>query len=116
MKPKILLTVAGVLFLGMGVTGFFMTGDYDYFAYNGGVFALALGVLFLLARNAPASKTLDAILITGFLAGLGMGLNALYGQWSGNYMDTAVGYIPGLVWLGLAVWFFLVWRGNRSAA
>ena len=116
MKPKILLTVAGVLLPLMGVAVFFMTGGYDYFAYIGGVLALALGALFLLARNAPSSKALDAILITGCLAGLGMGLNALYGQWSGNYMDTAVGYISGLIWLGLAVWFFLVWRGNRSAA
>ena len=114
MKPKLLLMVAGVLFVLGGIAGFFMAGGYDYTAYGGAVAYLSLGVLFWLARDIPTSRALNAILTIGFIATLGGSLVALYGQYSGTYMDTAVGYIPGLLYLGLAVWFFLAGRANMS--
>ena len=116
MKPKLLLTVTGVLYLLSGLAGFFIVSGYDYNAYGAAVLGIAFGVLFWLARDLPASKALNAVLIAGLIATFGGSLVALYGQWSGTYMDTAVGYIPGLVWLGLAVWFFLVGRANMSTA
>ena len=115
MKPKLLLTVASVLYVLGGIAGFFIVSGYDYNAYGAAVLTIALGVLFWLARDIPASKALNAVMITGTIATLGGSLVALYGQYSGTYMDTAVGYIPGLVYLGLAVWFFLVGRANLSS-
>ncbi len=115
MKPKLLLTIASVLYILGGIAGFFMAGGYDYFAYGGAVAYLSLGVLFWLARDIPASKALNAVMVTGFIATLGGGIVGLYGQYSGTYMDTAVGYIPGLVYLGLAVWFFVAGRANMSS-
>jgi hypothetical protein len=114
MKQKLLLTVASVLFVLGGIAGFFMVGGYDYIAYGGAVAYLSLGVLFWLARDIPASKALNAVMVAGFIALLGGSLVALYGQYSGTYMDTTAGYIPGLVYLGMAVWFFLVGRANMS--
>lgn len=114
MKPSLMLTIAGVLFVLAGAAGFFMTGGYDYIAYGGSVMTIVLGGLFVSARNTPASKTLDAILIAGCLACLGTALNALYGQWSGTYLDSPVGYLPGLIWLALAAAFFVVGRANMS--
>lgn len=114
MKPKIVLTVASVLYLMLGLYGLFSMGDFNFAAYIGVVFTLCLVVLFWLARNAPASQALDAILITGFLAFFLGGILALYFQWSGNYIDSAYGYLEGVVWLGMAVWFFFVARANRS--
>ena len=116
MKPKLLLSVAGVLFILGGIAGFFMAGGYDYVAYGGAVAYLSLGMLFWLARDIPVSKALNAVMLTGTIATFGGGLVALYGQYSGTYMDTAVGYIPGLMYLGLAVWFFLVGRANMSTS
>ena len=115
MKSSLVLTVAGVFYILTGIAGFFMGGGYNYTAFAGGVVAVALGVLLLLARNAPASITLDAVFTGAWIATLGVGLNALYGQFSGTYMDTAAGYIPGVVMLGLAVWFFLSGRANMSS-
>ena len=114
MKQKLLLTVAGVLFVLGGIAGFFMAGGYDYAAYGGAVAYLSMGVLFWLARDLPASRVLNAVILTGTIATFGGSLVALYGQYSGTYMDTAVGYIPGLFYLGLAVWFFLAGRANMS--
>jgi hypothetical protein len=115
MKPKLLLTVASVLYLLGGIAGFFMAGGYDYVAYGGAVAYLSMGILFWLARDIPVSKVLNAVMLTGTIATFGGSLVALYGQYSGTYMDTAAGYIPGLVYLGLAVWFFLAGRANMSA-
>jgi hypothetical protein len=115
MKPKLLLTVAGMLFILGGIAGFFMVSGYDYTAYGGAVAYLSLGVLFWLARDIPASRALNAVMVTGFFATLGGSFVALYGQYSGTYMDTAVGYIPGLIYLGIAVWFFLAGRANMSS-
>ncbi len=116
MKPKLLLTVAAVLYVLGGMAGFFMAGGYDYTAYGGAVAYLSLGVLFWLARDIPVSKALNAVMLTGTIATFGGSLVALYGQYSGAYMDTAVGYIPGLVFLGIAVWFFLVGRANMLSS
>ena len=122
MKPKLLLTIAGAYYLLDGLAGFFMVSGFDFIAWGYSIFCMSLGALFLMtrgeesskARNAPASKTLDAVFAGAWIATLGVGLNALYGQFSGNYMDTAAGYIPGVVMLGLAVWFFLASRANES--
>lgn len=115
MKPKLLLTVAGVLYVLGGIAGFFMAGGYDYVAYGGAVAYLSMGILFWLARDIPASKALNAVMLTGTIATFGGSLVALYGQYSGTYMDTAVGYIPGLFWLAIGVWFLLVGRANMSS-
>jgi hypothetical protein len=103
-----------VLFVLGGIAGFFMVSGYDYAAYGGAVTYLSLGVLFWLARDIPVSRALNAVMLTGTIATFGGSLVALYGQYSGTYMDTAAGYIPGLIYLGLAIWFFLVGRANMS--
>lgn len=115
MKPKLLLMVAGVLYILGGIAGFFTVPGYDYNAYGAAVLTISLGVLFWLARDIPVSKALNAVMLTGTIATFGGSLVALYGQYSGTYMDTAVGYIPGLFWLAIAVWFFLVGRANMSS-
>jgi hypothetical protein len=115
MKPKLLLTIAAVLYVLGGISSFFMSGGFDYFAYGGAVTYLSLGVLFWLARDIPVSRALNAVMLTGTIALFGGSLVALYSQYSGAYMDTAVGYIPGLVYLGMAVWFFLAGRANMSS-
>ena len=115
MKSSLVLTVAGVLFVLGGIAGFFMVSGYDYTAYGGAVAYLSLGILFWLARDIPASRALNAVMLTGTIATFGGSLVALYGQYSGTYMDTAVGYIPGLMYLGLAIWFFLSGRANMSS-
>ncbi len=115
MKPKLLLTVTGVLYILGGIAGFFVVPGYDYNAYGAAVLTLSLGVLFWLARDVPVSKALNAVMLTGTIATFGGSLVALYGQYSGTYMDTAVGYIPGLFWLVIGVWFLLVGRANMSS-
>ncbi len=115
MQAKLLLTIAAVLFVLGGIAGFFMVSGYDYAAYGGAVAYLSLGILFWLARDIPASKALNSVMLTGTIATFGGSLVALYGQYSGSYMDTAAGYIPGLAYLGLAVWFLLAGRANMSA-
>jgi hypothetical protein len=62
------------------------------------------------------SKTLDAVFIAGSLSSLGMAAVATYGQASGSYLGTPLGYLPGLIWLALAAAFFFVGRANMSAS
>ena len=118
MKPKLILTVASVLclLLTFAVAGYSMQGGFNFPAYLGIVFAFCLSALFWTARNAPVSKPLDAILLTGYLAFFLGSLIAFYAQWSGNYMDSPLGYLEGVAWLAIAVWFFLVGRANRSTS
>ncbi len=116
MKTKTLLAVVGVLYVLSGISEFFLVPGFEFTTYSDAVGTLSLGVLFWLMRNVPPSKALNGVLIVGFLATFGWSLVALYSQWNGTFMDSAVGYIPGLIWMGLAVWFFLAWRGNKSAA
>ena len=116
MKPKIVLTVASVLYFLLTLASFFMTGDgFNFLAYLAIVFALCVAMLFWSVRNAPPSQTLNAILFTGFLMFSLGSLIAFYGQWSGNYMDSPLGYLEGVAWLAMAVWFFLAGRANKSA-
>ena len=116
MKPKLVLTVASVLYLVLGLYGFFAVaaGEFNFQAYLSVVFTFCLSFLFWRSRNAPVSKSLDAVLFTGLLAFFAGGILALYAQWSGNYLDTAYGYFESLFWLAMAVWFFLVGRVNMS--
>ncbi|MBE7436590.1 MAG: hypothetical protein HS100_21925 [Anaerolineales bacterium] len=115
MKPKIVLTVASVLYFLLTVASFSMTGSgFNFLAYLAIVLTLCLAILFWSVRNAPPSSALDAILLTGFLAYFLGCIIAFYAQWSGNYMDSPLGYLEGVAWLGMAVWFFLVRRANKS--
>lgn len=115
MKPKIVLTVASILYFVLALYSIVTTGNgFDFLAYLAIIFTLCLAILFWSVRNAPPSGTLNSILFTGFLAFLLGGILGLYGQWSGNYMDSPVGYLDGVAWLGMAVWFMLVWRANKS--
>jgi hypothetical protein len=117
MKPKIILTVASVLYFLLTFAGFFMVGEgFNFLAYLGILLTFCLAVLFWSVRNAPQSKPLDAILFTGFLAFFLGSFIAFYAQWSGNYMDSPAGYLEGVAWFGMAVWFFLVRRANMSAS
>lgn len=116
MKPKFVLTVASVLYFLLTFAGFFMVGErFNFLAYLGILFTFCLAVLFWSVRNGPQSKPLDAILFMGFLAFFLGSFIAFYSQWSGNYMDSPAGYLEGVAWLAMAVWFFFVWRANLSA-
>ena len=114
MKPKFILTVTSVAYLLLGLANFFSISDFNFPAYIGVVFTLCLAILFWLVRNAPTSKTLDAIFIIGTLAFFLGSLLAFYAQWSGNYMDSPAGYLEGVAWLAMAIWYFLVGRANMS--
>jgi hypothetical protein len=118
MKPKFILTFASVLclLLTFGVAGYALQGGFNFPAYLGVAFAFCLGALFWAARNAPVSNSLDAILLTGFLAFFLGSIIACYGQWSGNYIDSPLGYLEGVAWLAMAIWFHAVRRANRSTS
>ncbi len=117
MKPKFVLTFASIMFFLWMLASFFeMVGEaFNFFAYQGILLTFCLAVLFWLARNAPPSKMLDAILLVGFLALFLGSLLAFYAQWSGNYMDSPLGYLEGVAWLAVAIWFFAVRRANMPA-
>lgn len=115
MKPKLMLTIGGGWFLIEGITGFFMEGGFDFFAFGFSVFSITIGILCLLTRNETASKARDAVFMTGFLTTFGVSLVAYYAQWSGRFMDTPAGYIPPTLWLIVAIGFFLVGRANMSS-
>ena len=117
MKPKIILTVACVLLFLMSFASVFMLGDgFNWLGYLAIGFTLCFAILFWSVRNAPPSGALNAVLFTGFLAFFLGSLLAFYAQWSGTYMESPLGYLEGVAWLAMAVWFFFVWRGNRSAS
>ena len=117
MKPKIVLAVASVMYFLLTLASFSMTGGgFNFLPYLAIVFTFCLAILFWSVRNAPPSGALNAVLFTGFLAFFLGSLLAFYAQWSGNYMESPLGYLEGVAWLAMAVWFFFVWRGNRSAS
>lgn len=117
MKPKTVLTVASVFYFLLTLAGFFIVGnEFNFLAYLGILLTFCFTILFWLARNAPPSRTLDSIMLAGFLAFFLGSLIAFYAQWSGNYMDSPLGYLEGVAWLAMAVWFFLVRRTNMSAS
>lgn len=115
MKPGLFLTVAGAYYLLDAIAEIFQPSAFDFTPYAYVVFGLSFGLLLLLIRNEPASKTRDAIFMTGFLSSLGIGLVAFYAQWSGTFMNSAVGYISPLLWFLVAAGFFTVGRANMSA-
>ncbi len=114
MKPKLMLTIGGIWFLIEGITGFFMETGFDFSAFGFSVFSISLGILCLLNRNEPASKARNAVFLTGFLGTFGISLVGFYAQWSGVFMDSAVGYIPPTLWLIVAIGFFMVGRANMT--
>lgn len=112
MKPKLMLTIAGVFYLLDGLAGFFMVSGFDFIAYAYSIFCMSLGALFLLTRSESASKARNAIFMMGFLSSFGVGLAGFYAQWSGKFMDSPAGYIPISLWLIVALGFFVVGRAN----
>lgn len=115
MKPNLMLTIAGIYYLLDAAAEIFQPNGFDFTPYAYVVYGLSFGTLLLLVRNEPASKTRDAIFISGFLSSLGIGLVAFYAQWSGTFMDSAVGYISPALWFLVAVGFFLVGRAHMVA-
>ena len=115
MKPKVMLTIAGVFFLLDGLAGFFMVNGFDFIAYGYSIFCMSLGALFLMTRSEESSKARNAIFVTGFLSSFAVALIGFYAQWSGKFMDSPAGYIPVSLWLVVAIGFFLVGRANMSA-
>ena len=114
MKPKLMLTIAGVYYLLDGLAGFFMVSGFDFIAYAYSIFCMSLGVLFLMTRNESASKARNAVFMTGFLSSFVVSLIGYYAQWSGKFMDSPAGYIPPTLWLIVAAGFFLVGRANMG--
>jgi hypothetical protein len=115
MKPNLMLTIAGIYYLLDAAAEIFQPNGFDFTPYAYVVYGLSFGTLLLLVRNEPASKARDAIFISGFLSSLGIGLVAFYAQWSGTFMDSAVGYISPVLWFIVAAGFFLVGRANMAA-
>ncbi len=114
MKPRLMLTIGGIWFLLEGIAGFFMAGGFDFSAFGFSVFSMTLGILCLLMRNEPASKSRNAVFMAGFLSTFGIALVGYYAQWSGLFMDSPAGYIPPTLWLIVAIGFFLVGRANMK--
>ena len=115
MKPKLMLTIAGVYYLLDGLAGFFMVSCFDFIAWSYSIFCMSLGALFMMTRNEAASTARNAVFMTGFLSSFFVSLVAYYAQWSGRFMDSPAGYIPPTLWLIVAIGFFLVGRANMSA-
>lgn len=116
MKPKLMLTIAGIFYLLDGLAAFFMVANFDFIAWAYGIFCLSLGALFLMSRNEAASRARNAIFIAGLLSSLGTSLAAYFAQWSGKFLDSPVGYLPPTLWLLVAIGFFLVRRANLPAS
>lgn len=114
MTPKRMLTLGGVWYLIEGVAGFFSGSGFDFMRFGFSVFCLSFGVLFFMARNENVSRLRTAVFIVGFLASFGISLAAYYAQWSGRFMDSAIGYISPTLWLVVSVGFFIVGRDNAS--
>lgn len=114
MTPKRMLTIGGVWYLIEGAAAFFTGTGFDFMSYGFGILCVSLGVLFLMARNELVSKLRTAIFAFGFIATLGISLISYYAQWSGRFMDNALGYIFPTIWLIVAVGFFVVGRDNTS--
>lgn len=114
MTPKRMLTIGGVWFLIEGVAGFFTGIGFDFMSYGFGILCVSLGLLCLMTRNELVSKLRTTVFVICFLSTLGISLIAYYAQWSGRFMDSALGYIPPTLWLIVATGFFLVGRDNTS--
>jgi len=114
MKPKLMLTIAGVYYILDAIANVAQAGHFDFEPYAYSMYGLSFGVLFLLFRNEPASKTRDAVFMTGFISGLGVGLIAFYAQWIGTFWALPIGYISSILWFFVALGFFLVGRANMS--
>lgn len=114
MTPKRMLTIAGVWYLLEGATAFFTGIGFDFMSYGFGILCLSLGILFLAARDELASKLRIVVFAIGFLATLGVSLIAYYAQWSGRFMDSALGYVFPTIWLIVAVGFFIAGRDNTA--
>src|SRR5689334_4458231 len=115
MKPKLMLTIAGVYYIVDAIANVLQAGHFDFAPYAYSMYGLSFGVLFLLFRNESATKTRDAVFITGFLSSLGVGLISFYAQWAGTFWDLPIGYISSILWFIVATGFFLVGRANMSA-
>ena len=116
MKPKLMLTIAGVYYVLDGLAGFFMVSGFDFITYAYSIFCMSLGVLFLIVRSESASKARDAIFITGFFSSFGVAVVGFYAQWSGKFIDSPAGYIPVSLWLIVAIGLFLIGRANMSTS
>ena len=112
MKPNLLLTVAGIYYLLDAIAEIFQPNGFDFTPYAYVVFGLSFGVLLLLVRNEPASKTRDAVFMSGFISSLGIGLVALYAQWSGTFMDSAVGLYLSAALVSRRDRVFPCWAGQ----
>jgi 4-amino-4-deoxy-L-arabinose transferase-like glycosyltransferase len=115
MTPKRMLTVGGAWYLIEGAAAFFAGSGFDFMSYGFGILCLSLGILFLLARDELISKVRTAVFAVGFLSTFGISLTAYYAQWSGRFMDSALGYIPPTLWLVVSIGFFIVGRDNTSS-
>jgi hypothetical protein len=114
MTPKRMLTIGGAWYLIEGAAAFFTGFGFDFMSYSFGTLCISLGALFLMARNESVSKLRTSVFAIGFLATFGISIAAYYAQWSGRFMDSALGYIPPTLWLIVAVGFFFVGRDNTS--
>jgi hypothetical protein len=114
MKTKWMLTVCGAWYLVEGFSVFFTSGGFYFMSYGFGIFCVSLGLLCLLIRNESPSRLRNYILFISFLSALGISLIAYYSQWSGQSMDSPLGYIVPTIWLIVAVVFFLASRRSNA--
>ena len=126
MKPKLLLTLSSIVIALLGLLGLILpaTTSYgfvvnmpDYFNATARIpFSLFFGLAIInwFARNAEASKALDAILL---------GNTVGYILWAVMVAITVLtpgaqplGWIPVVIYLLFAIAFFMVGRANMSTS
>lgn len=121
MKPKLLLTLSGI-FMGLVGLGFLISPvtmlggiiDASLSSEFRGISSTFLGiaVLNLVARNAEASKTREAILIGNTV---GFGLAAVLDGARAVSGGPAQLWVVSIINLLFAIGFFLVGRANMSS-
>jgi hypothetical protein len=114
MTPKRMLTIGGVWYIVEGIAGFFTRFSFDFMTSGFSILCISLGLLFWLARNELVSRLRTSIFIVGFVATLGISLIGFYAQWSGRFMESALGYISPIIWLVVSVGFLVVGMDNTS--
>jgi hypothetical protein len=124
MKPKLLFTIVGILYVVVGIVSMFVPAsswhgngeaplDFIQLARAFAAYMTALGVILLLARNAEPSTARDAIVVGAIVANVLDGLGNVVGLILGYWVAASTAVL--ILNIILAVAFFLVERTGTSS-
>jgi uncharacterized membrane protein len=121
MKLNVMFTIAAIFLTLIGILSLLAPalpalGNTDangnFGIMIGGAALLSLGVIAWLVRNAEASKTRDSVVLGYTLVFALLALISLYGQL--NIPDRNGSWAIGLVWVLIAVGFFMAGKSSMS--